>query len=114
MQSVTCVNDSECWAVGGSAIGAVGSRALIESYNGNRWALASGPGISSAPGGVLFGASCATAGDCWAVGTGGGTSDGGRRLLVEHYTCCLRPSEWCGPQRATRVSQSSTTGPAGQ
>jgi hypothetical protein len=67
-----CANAFECWAVGFSVSGGTGSSsttaALIEQWNGSAWSLAPSP-IAPSPGGyALFGVTCVTSSDCWAVG----------------------------------------------
>ena len=68
----TCVNGSDCWAVG--AVVATGSGnptgTLIEQWNGTSWSVVpsptpSGPGVVGA---ILSSVSCASASSCMAVG----------------------------------------------
>ena len=67
-----CANAFECWAVGFSVSGGTGSSsttaALIEQWNGSAWSIAPSP-VAPSPGGyALFGVTCVTSSDCWAVG----------------------------------------------
>ena len=70
---VSCVNGSDCWAVG-AVLGANGdgnpSGTLIENWNGFAWSVVpsptpTGPGVVGA---LLQGVSCSTASSCVAVG----------------------------------------------
>jgi hypothetical protein len=71
LHAVTCVSASDCWAVGfsESALG-VNSTAqtLIERWDGTAWAIVTSPNSSPAQQNVLWGVSCVTADNCWAVG----------------------------------------------
>jgi hypothetical protein len=67
LSGVTCLTASNCWAVGGSAIG------LIEHYDGHKWAINASPSN-----GRLSGIACVAANDCWAVGSDSNSQ-------IEHY-----------------------------
>ena len=79
-ESVTCSNDSDCWAVGtagpnqiqynflpGIAPNVVGASALIEHWDGKAWSVAS----NSPPGSgqYLTAVTCTQSTDCWTVGS---------------------------------------------
>lgn len=85
LNGVTCVNASNCWAVGKYINGkATRSLTLTEHYDGIGWTIvpsANGLGPSS----ILSDVSCAPTSGCWAVGTRQGGL-GGDRTLVEHNT----------------------------
>ena len=85
----TCVNGSDCWAVG--AVVATGSGnptgTLIEQWNGTSWSVVpsptpSGPGVVGA---ILSSVSCASASSCMAVGYA--TDENGNNLtdVVEQW-----------------------------
>jgi hypothetical protein len=72
--SVACVGSSDCYAVG-FAVAGVGSRALIEHWNGSTWAIAAGPvqtGALDFP--ALLGVACASTTNCHAVGFSSNTT----------------------------------------
>jgi hypothetical protein len=71
------------------------SSTLIEQDTGGGWSIVSSPNPSSALGGQLSAVTCASAGDCWAVGDSGdsyapssGNNLGGEidDTLIEQYT----------------------------
>ncbi len=68
----TCVNDSDCWAVGAAVAAGSGNPTgtLIEQWNGMSWSTVpsptpSGPGVVGA---ILTSVSCPSASNCMAVG----------------------------------------------
>jgi hypothetical protein len=69
---ITCVNGSDCWAVGAAVAAGSGNPTgtLIEQWNGTSWSVVpsptpSGPGVVGA---LLSSVSCASASSCMAVG----------------------------------------------
>ena len=62
---VTCVNPSDCWAVGaqGTSGGSV-PVPLIEQWDGSSWSAVATPPAH----GELFAVTCVNAADCWATG----------------------------------------------
>jgi hypothetical protein len=72
--AVACVSSVDCYAVGFAVTG-VGSRALIEHWNGTAWAIAAGPvqaGALDFP--ALLGVACASSTNCHAVGFSSNTT----------------------------------------
>ena len=69
--SSTCANALQCWAVGVTLSNLGGSQSfptpLVEAWNGTTWSIAQTP-LPDGEGGGLFGATCVTGSDCWAVG----------------------------------------------
>jgi hypothetical protein len=65
---VTCVSASDCWAVGFSWAGSNSHQTLIERWDGTAWAIVSSPNTSPTRENVLFGVTCVSASNCWAVG----------------------------------------------
>jgi hypothetical protein len=65
--NVTCVTSSDCWAVGGQALGGAGSppSTLAEHWDGSTWTVVPTPATF----GYLFSVACISTADCWAVGT---------------------------------------------
>jgi hypothetical protein len=83
LYGVTCVSASECWAVGLSVNGSGFSQTLIERWDGTSWAIVSSPSTSASQYNFLYGVTCVSATDCWAVGYyyNGSVS----LTLTEHY-----------------------------
>jgi hypothetical protein len=67
LYGVSCVSASDCWAVGFYANGGA-PQTLIERWDGTSWAIVSSPNTSATQDNSLFGVTCASASDCWAVG----------------------------------------------
>jgi len=82
LKAITCVNTTECWAVGDtSAPGTSGlglGGPIIERYFGDKWETVPSPRVV---GGTLDGIACPTSTDCWAVGTVDETQP-----VLEHYS----------------------------
>jgi hypothetical protein len=62
LEAIACPGPSDCWAVGGSAIGGT---AFIDHWNGGAWRLQPSPFLRGAE---LDTVGCASASQCWAVG----------------------------------------------
>ena len=80
----TCVNGSDCWAVGAVVGSGSGNPTgtLVEQWNGTSWSVVpsptpSGPGVAGA---ILSSVSCESASSCMAVGY---TTDGGGNNLTD-------------------------------
>ena len=67
LSGVTCVSASDCWAVGFASNAAAG-QTLAEQWNGSNWSIVSSSSTSATQDNDLFGVSCVSASDCWAVG----------------------------------------------
>jgi hypothetical protein len=66
--AVACAGSADCYAVG-FAVAGVGSRALIEHWNGTSWAIETSPSQSGgADFPALLGVACTTGTNCHAVG----------------------------------------------
>ena len=75
LNGVTCASSTECWAVGGG--GGVGTQQpLIEEWTGTSWTVASSPNVGPNANNILYGVTCASTTDCWAVGTYGAGANG--------------------------------------
>src|SRR4029077_16788849 len=68
LTGVTCASPSDCWAVGYYYNGSV-IQTLIERWDGTSWAIVSSPNTSTTQPNYLYGVTCVSASDCWAVGT---------------------------------------------
>ena len=74
LAGVTCFSASDCWAVGFSGtpanvnpIGEIDST-LIEKDTSNGWSIVPSPNPPGSQGSDLYGVTCVSATDCWAVG----------------------------------------------
>ena len=69
---VTCTSASDCWAVGSdwSELGQRDALTLIEHWDGTSWTVVNSPNGTApmASGNNLYGVSCTSASECWAVG----------------------------------------------
>jgi hypothetical protein len=71
LSGVTCASAMDCWAVGYHFVNGLVSpiyQTLIEHWNGTSWSIVPSPNTSPAQANVLFGTTCTSASDCWAVG----------------------------------------------
>jgi hypothetical protein len=70
LSGLTCVDASECWAVG-STMDQNGNPedSLVEQWDGSSWTVS--PAVSPGAGAELSNVSCASVTDCWAAGTYG-------------------------------------------
>jgi len=86
LDAVTCVSASNCWAVGryytGNAVQSGVYQTLIERWDGTSWAIVTSPNTSATQYNYLFGVTCVSASECWAVGLSG-TSLG--QTLIERW-----------------------------
>lgn len=79
---VSCAGPDACWAVGVATGPHPGEqRSLLERYAGSAWTITSS-GQPARTSDALYGVTCVTASDCWAVGSVG---DAPTRTLVLHY-----------------------------
>ncbi len=68
LNSVTCASASQCWAVGSYNVTSNTAQTLIEQWDGTSWTIVNSPNISDTQNNQLFGVSCLTSSDCFAVG----------------------------------------------
>jgi hypothetical protein len=82
LNSVTCINVADCWAVGRTDNqGASTTDPVIAHYSGGAWSIVEASQVGES-GGELSAVACVNAEDCWAVGTGANRSS----PLIEHYS----------------------------
>ncbi|HWL65554.1 MAG TPA: carboxypeptidase-like regulatory domain-containing protein [Actinomycetota bacterium] len=67
LSGVTCVSDSDCWAVGHSFTGSA-RQTLIERWDGAAWTIVGSPNAIGPIDTYLSSVECASATECWAVG----------------------------------------------
>jgi hypothetical protein len=89
LYGVTCNSATNCWAVGYSTdpTGNV-DQTLIEQWNGTSWSIVTSPNTSPTQDNMLFGVTCVSTSDCWAVGsynTGNPTQSGVDQTLIERW-----------------------------
>jgi hypothetical protein len=83
-RTVTCASPAqpeECWAVGETVTGQQRAQTLIEEWDGSAWSIVSSP--NSGNYNDLLGVTCASHGDCWAVGYYSGATN--NQTLTEHW-----------------------------
>ena len=70
LYGVTCGPASDCWAVGYYIVDAVSNlnQTLIERWDGTSWAIVNSPNTSATQSNLLYGVTCGSTPDCWAVG----------------------------------------------
>ena len=80
---VTCASSSDCWAVGNFYNSGLGrQQTLVEHWDGVSWSIVSSPNASNGQC-ALDSVTCASASDCWSVGSVG--SVGGNGALIVHW-----------------------------
>ena len=85
LEGMTCVSARDCWAVGNyitSAASASYAQLLIEHYGGTGWTIVSSPNPSGSTGAVLWGVTCVSSDECWAMGNYT-DADGNTQTLIE-------------------------------
>ena len=88
LMGTTCTSSWNCWAVGGSFTNLNNGQpdALFEHWDGTSWSVQNESGPAGTQASLVWGVSCVTASDCWAVGAqqpDGNT--GGPESLTEHW-----------------------------
>jgi hypothetical protein len=83
LEGVTCVSESDCWAVG-SSYNDFFHQTLIEHWNGVVWNLVVSPNSSPTLDNVLVSVTCGSSSDCWSVGNFKDAS-GIYQTLIEHW-----------------------------
>ena len=82
LRAVSCASPSSCVAVGTATVTGSGVRTFAAHWNGAQWSVTPTPSRNHARLNELDGVSCATATNCFAVGTYEGTRG---QPLVEHW-----------------------------
>jgi hypothetical protein len=83
----TCVSPSDCWAVGFSAAELFSGlhQTLIEHWDGSSWHIVESPNTGPTLINNLFGATCNSSTDCWAVGGSVTPAGDAVQTLIEHW-----------------------------
>jgi len=84
LDGVTCVSDSDCWAVGFFFYGNV-ARSMIQHWDGTSWTVTDSPNSAIDRNNYLGDIACVSTSDCWAVGQTGDTLDLARQALTMHW-----------------------------
>ncbi|MBV9009276.1 MAG: hypothetical protein JO354_08940 [Verrucomicrobia bacterium] len=69
LYDVTCTSASQCWAVGTYQYSGARNQTVIEQWDGTTWSIVSSPNTSTTDNNILYGVTCTSASQCWAVGT---------------------------------------------
>jgi hypothetical protein len=100
LSGIACPSTTDCWAVGQYFDS--GEVPLLEHYDGADWTTVAGPSGGNPPSyqASLYGVTCVSTSDCWAVGTGAGLP------LVEQFN----GSSWSivQSQQAGNTSEADT------
>ena len=96
LQAITCVSESDCWAVGYYVGYDTVQTELIEHWDGSSWAVVNSPNH----GGILYAVTCASSSQCWAVGYSKGS-------FFSHLTLI---EKWDGVSWAVVNSPNNGTG----
>jgi hypothetical protein len=84
----TCTSSWNCWSVGGDFTDLNNGQpgALFEHWDGSSWSVQSNGQPAGLQASLVWGVSCVTASDCWAVGGQQANGDtGGPESLTEHW-----------------------------
>lgn len=117
LQGISCYSASACTAVGYVKTGTEASSPLVERYNGSEWTTQTAPSPSGFARAYLYGVSCSSASDCWAVGKAAHTASeeaegkGSPTALVEHWngSAWTVASLGTAPTQLMEISCSSPT-----
>jgi hypothetical protein len=92
LESIACLSSSDCWAAGyyyqtastsPNNVTVVALQTLVEHWDGTSWSIVTSPNTSPTDFNFLFGVTCASSSDCWAVGNTYNRSND--QTLVEHW-----------------------------
>jgi hypothetical protein len=103
LYGVTCTSASDCWAVGFYGTGSP-NQTLIERWDGTAWAVVISPNASATQNNILYGVTCPSASNCWAIGSSNTGSSGVAQTLIERWD----GSSWTTvPSPNTNASQNN-------
>jgi hypothetical protein len=84
LNAVACVSSSDCWAAGSSVNSTTGIyQTLIERWNGSSWTIVTSPNSLPVQNNYLYGLTCASTSECWAVGYS--NNDIADQTLIERW-----------------------------
>src|SRR5262249_24758516 len=85
LRGVACTSASDCWAVGEYNLVSSGpNNALIEHWDGSSWSIVAPPNTNASQD-ELWGVTCASESECWAVGDYNVTTGSNFQTLIEHW-----------------------------
>jgi hypothetical protein len=103
LNDVTCTSATNCWAVGYYFDNETTFRyySLIEQWNGSSWAIVTSSNRPSPNNNYLYGVTCASASECWAVGYSGYYDSGiiHAQTLTEKYSQTIPPLTSVGSRK---------------
>jgi hypothetical protein len=83
LSSVAAVSGSDVWAVGSDMNPGVGTKALIENWNGSSWKISADLNLGGSA--VLDSVSADSASDIWAVGSSSAANSANSTPIAEHF-----------------------------
>jgi hypothetical protein len=103
LNDVTCTSNTNCWAVGYYFDNETTFRyySLTEQWNGSSWAIVTSSNRPSPNNNYLYGVTCASASECWAVGYSGYFQNGINyaQTLIEKYSPTIPPLTSVGSRK---------------
>src|SRR5206468_722911 len=113
LYNVTCLSASDCWAVGtyNSNINIPGFsggdtyQTLTEHWDGTAWTVVTSPNTDATQSNYLFGLTCSSASNCWAVGL----YDNGINTIDDHATYQTLVERWDGTSWTIITSPNTST-----
>ena len=84
LNSVSCETSTLCWAVGEYQSSTGAYQTLVEKWDGTSWFIVPSANTGPTDSNILYGVTCVTSTECWAVGGGGGV--GAQQPLIEEWT----------------------------
>src|SRR5205814_1497739 len=85
LNAITCASVSDCWAVGTATNDGNFFQTLIAHWDGAAWRIVTSPDTGLTDDDQLFDVACASASDCWAVGSSRPYTDIVYQTLIEHW-----------------------------
>lgn len=99
LRGVTCVSPSECWAVG-YYLAENAAQTLIERWDGTSWTIVNSPNTSATQSNLLYGVTCESTPDYWAVGYYYNASSVAHTLALRYTASSPRPTPTPRPRPA--------------
>jgi hypothetical protein len=83
LDAISCLGQTDCWAVGSQTLEGGQQQPLAQHFDGTSWTVATSVNPNPGLWNVLTGVSCASSNDCWAVGYYNNGSV--YQAQIEHY-----------------------------